>query len=857
MNNELLNEIRINETYAHLYRSEYQATRKEDSTPKINKKILTTSDYLKRVSERLQINNSIIPPNCRYIEKVDKGNIVVIEEPPAFRTIQVYMELSSEINILKASGKLEEYGYKEEEYSSNGPYNFTLAMPYVIFIFYINEYQEVAAGQSYLRVARLNGLGDYLLKSPMLNISDTQYICFGNAISGKTPTLSAAVEKAIMVFWSAEFNTDYTYNYRAYEKIAGVNTYLGWQALSKENPMFIYNVDWIDIGFNLGIAIEEMRKHHRLQNEGHIYYKTLSNIFTQPHDTGISEKPSKRSKKAVNLFYDIASGMLLRKDFYVHVGDPFMIKKGKMIVYIDSLIGFYDSDAIRYIRVEKEDGCLITFKLTKKFTEYLYKQTKKLRFEEEGMLKNDVKIKSGDVIILKNFKGDEIYRKVNHIRKSRDGMHEAKLGNEFYILENTEGKVLTLKEFKYGKMALNLGERVIYIRKTNELPIGTGSMVSLEGVDPDRYGNLSLKFINMHPSLQERSFLLNINSEHRITKCLFKEEETRPIPPLFSVGRKLLICKTITTGASVKDAIWGTSAGIVYESEYMFVERPTIGEIKKYLITKESFHVESFDLDITFNIGDKVVVADWVNPVNMLTIKMIQGFKVQTDDDSVYFILSDKDGNITEELYVCGTYGTIFKGRIRKIENACSGVSAGTKIIATETGMPHFPKKDTNIIVGFITDTGGEPLVLCSNGCTLWFTDMMEKFKRITIKSKQWANLKHAPIVTNIKYQAGDIIQGHKDYKSKMGWLVFKTSGRSSLKVLNLENYVSYIDYYILDNYIKSCTRLDCIPNPRLGPTKQAEVGYTSGWPNFHGLNTKCTNSIFKLLKEERSSIDV
>lgn len=856
MSGELLNEIRINESYAHLYRSEYKTTIKGASTPIINKKILATPDYLKRMTSKLQSNNTIIPPNCRYIERVNKGNVVVIEEPPAFRTIKVAMNLKHEIRKLKESGKFEEYGYDKVDYSGNGPHMLTLAMPYVIFIFFINEYQEVAAGQSFLRVARLNGLGDYLLKTPMLNISDTQYVCFGGAISGKTPTLSSAVEKGIMVFWSAEFNQDYTYNYTAYKGIAGVDTYLGWQGLSKINPMFIYNVDWIDIGFNLGIAIEEMKKQYSLNSKANMYYKTLSNIFTQPHDTGISEKPTPRSRKTVNLFYDVASGMFLRSDFYVHVGDPFMIKKGKMIAYIDSLIGFYDSDAIRYMRIERGDGRLINFKLTRKFKEYLYEQTTKLRFEEEGMLKNDVKIKSGDILVLKNSQGNEMYRKVNHIRKTRDGMHEAKLGNEFYILENTEGQILTLKKFKYGRMALKLGEKVIYLRNPNQIPFNTASLVSLEGVDPDRYGNLSLKFVNMHPNLKEQSYLLNINSTDR-TKCLYKEEESRPLPPLFSVGRKLLIGKTNVSGGTVKNALWGTPSGIAYESEYLYIEMPTITDIQKHLMTKESFHVESFDLDITFNIGDKVVVADWENPVNMLTVKIIQGFKVQTDNHSIYFILADKEGNVTEELYVYGPHGAIFKGRIRKIENQYGRVSAGTKIIANETGITYFPKKDTNIIVGFITDTGGEPLVLCSNCCTLWFTDMMEKFKRVTIKSKQWPKLKHASMVTNMKYQAGDVIQGHKDYKSKMGWIVFKTNGRSSLKVLNLENYTSYVDYYILDNYIKSCTKLDCIPNPRLSPTKQTELGYASAWPNFHGLNTKCTNSTFKLLKEERSSIDV
>jgi len=856
MTTVMMNEIRINDCYAHLYRSEYSNTVKDDSIPKVNKKILTTNDYLKRISSNLQLNNTIVPPNCRYIEKGTKGSILVIEEPPAFRTIKVSMSLKHEVDKLKESGKLEEYGYKEKDYSSGyGPHTLTLALPYVIFLLYVNEYKEIAAGQTYLRAARLNGLGDYLFKNPMLNISDTQYICFGSAISGKTPTLSSAVEKAIMVFWSAEFNTDYTYNYHAYKHIAGVDTYLGWQALSKINPMFIYNVDWIDIGYNLGIAIEEMKKHYRVESKGNLYYKTLASVFVRPHDTGMSEKPTKRSRKRVELFYDVASGMFLKKDFFVHVGDPFMIKKGKVTAFIDSFIGFFDSDAIRYIRVETDKGRLIKFKLTRKFKRYLYEQVKKLRFSDEGTLKNGVDIKAGDILVIKNYRGDNIYKKVNHIRKSRDGMHEAKLGSEFYILENTEGEVMTLKNFKYGRMNIKLGDKLVYLKRILAGPIHNGSIVSLEGVEPDNYGNLALKFINQHPKFYGDAYLLNISSG-RTMECLYKEEKIKELPPLVTVGRKLLIAKT-ESRTSIKNAVWGTPSGIVYEADRLLMNPPSISDMKKYILTKESLHVESFNLDTTFSIGDKVVVANWKNPMDILTVKMIQAFKMQSDNNSVSFILADKDGKLSEEEYISGKNATIQTGKIRKIENSYGRISAGTKIIAREAGIPYFPKKDTNIIVGFITDTGGEPLVLCSNCCTLWFSDMVEKFKKVGLKSKQWSKLQHASIATNIKYQAGDIIKGIEDYTSNSGWLVMKTSSRSSLKIVNLDSFSGYADYYVLDSYIRKCTILDCIPNPRLSPKMQTEAGYTLAWPNFHGLINKSRNSYMYLLKDERSLINV
>ena len=167
---QMRREIRINVDYAHLYNSEYEKSSKEESTPKINTKIITTDDYLKRVTSKMQLDNSIIPPNCRYIENVNSGNIVVIEEPPAFRTIKVNMGLRNEITKLEESGKMEEYGYKKSDFI-HAVNNFTLAFPYVIFILYVNQYKEVEAGQCFLRVARMSGLSDYLFKIPMLNIS--------------------------------------------------------------------------------------------------------------------------------------------------------------------------------------------------------------------------------------------------------------------------------------------------------------------------------------------------------------------------------------------------------------------------------------------------------------------------------------------------------------------------------------------------------------------------------------------------------------------------------------------------------------------------------------------------------------
>ena len=304
---DLKNEIRINNKYAHLYSAEYKGdNEKGESVPKINQKALLTPDYLRRLALGFGAPSaSVLPPNCRFIENFQQGSIVVIEEPPAFRTVRIHMNFNPEIKKLKSEGKLEEYGYSDEEITTTDPYSsktFTLALPYVIFIMHISDHNELICGQVFFRVARLTGMADYLLKAPFTNISEKQYICYGNSAFGQVKTLNNAVEKAINSFWTAEFNTDYTYNYRAYKEIAGISSYMEWQALSRIDPMFIYNVDWIKIPMSISEGVSEIKRHYKLTNKHDIQYRQISDIFSSPLDSGKDEKPTPRSKTQYRLY---------------------------------------------------------------------------------------------------------------------------------------------------------------------------------------------------------------------------------------------------------------------------------------------------------------------------------------------------------------------------------------------------------------------------------------------------------------------------------------------------------------------------------------------------------------------------
>ena len=151
---EIAKEIRFNSKYAHLYQAKYPTDNyKHDSTPTIKKKTLFTSDYLKRLNEHSSLG--IMPPNCRFIEQVQNGSIVIIEEPPAFRTILVDMSMRQEYDMLNKNGKWKMMGYTDEDINRPLPYKFTLAFPYMIFIFHISKFNEVLDGQVFVRIFRL------------------------------------------------------------------------------------------------------------------------------------------------------------------------------------------------------------------------------------------------------------------------------------------------------------------------------------------------------------------------------------------------------------------------------------------------------------------------------------------------------------------------------------------------------------------------------------------------------------------------------------------------------------------------------------------------------------------------------
>jgi len=198
-------------------------------------------------------------------------------------------------------------------------------------------------------------------------------------------------------------------------------------------------------------------------------------------------------------------------------------------------------------------------------------------------------------------------------------------------------------------------------------------------------------------------------------------------------------------------------------------------------------------------------------------------------------------------------------GYIRKVTNEFKNLSVGTKIKARKSGIACFPKKDVNIIVAIIIDGPYEPLILCSNGCTLWYSSIMNDFQKIKMTSKRWEKLQHIPLdISKIKFQSGDIINWRSTYKNSHGYLLFDPSPTRFLKALPISYYTTYPDIRRFDKYFMQEAIFDCIPTPRLSPSSQNTLPLIRGFFDFHGGVIKdSSEKHFLIFTNERGGMSV
>jgi hypothetical protein len=847
---QLIEEIRVNPEYANLVFSEYEDDKgKGDSNPKIKKKTIFTKDYISKLNEsRRVLTGSVMPPNCRFIEPLSRGFLVVVEEPPAFRTVFIDKGLKREFEQLRDAGKLDDYEIPPDFLQSTHiPYHLNLAIPYSIFIMWVTEYYSIGQTEIYFRTSQLKGLSDNLLRAPFLNIPDGQTVCYNPP--GKQHSLTAAIQGAVKAFWESVFNRDFNYNYVSYRKAPILGNYLEWEAMSRINPMFIYTAEWLDMDYNLGSRINFMIKNVGGRARQEVGYHDLRDLFYSRRDSGVEVKPSPRSSRSYRLFYDIANGVYLDRLIQIETGDSFKTHDGKT-AYIDSFAGFSDGSDIKFIQLDI-NGNKHLMKFNRNCRTFLLDKIKEERFADEFVLSSGEKVKPEDIIIVKTKSGNQLYRKIEYIRRSRgiEGQddYEIKIGPNFYLASRLEAEKFNIETPVYKGVELKKGEDYVIIPGRQKGVFVQAHRCKYVRLDVSGNTPVAL-FTNKSPDLDGMNQTLNFSEASPKQSAYPIDSVTEISSGVTKIGRSIF---TITRNgrSPYNKGFWKLGPCLGYESSYSINQLPPHRYVKN-LYNDDTFHIDGVDFDIDFKIGDKVVVANWEDPLSVLSVKTIRGFK--QEGDTLDFILEDKNGNLSTQQYI-NQNSLIHVGKIRKVTNKWDRLSVGTKIIANEAGIPNFPKKDVNIIVAFVIDTGTEPLVLCSNGCTLWYSDVVEKFTKVKMKSKRWEQLQHVPLdLSKIKFQAGDVVNGLSDFKEPSGFLLYDPAPTRSLKAIALDQMIHGNDIYsyTMDKYFINDIIFDGIPSPRVASTKVEEGDIVRGYLNIHSYQVEeDPSSVFTFLR--------
>lgn len=836
---ENLKEIRINEYYVSRLTADYENGLSEESMPKTRSAYVHTDRFVRKIAEYLnedKSETSLIPINCRFMKRGSKGILIVVEEPPAMRSIRVNRDLYNEAEILKTKGDWEKFGYEKFFEENERPFTFMLAVPFVLHIIMLSaDTLDLIAGKVFVNTRPLIGMGDTIYLPPFLNVGSRLNVCFGDEVH-KTSNLGLTrkVEHVVKTFWGATFNSDYIDHYLSYSEVPQLCDYFTWQYYSKTNPMFIFKADWIPYELKFGEVINSIvndTRHFGTDRVSTFGYKTLDDLFNKPEIS--NEHINVREGDTRQLVYDITGGMHLDDDISAYNGDALYYSHGR-IAYIDSFIGILGALQPYYVRLNV-DGRLVRLKINRKVKEYMTDCIRALRYESSYTMPDGTQITPGDIVCSTTPLGFKRYYNLKYIRKAEDGTIEARVGSSYWLLDSVDWSKIekvNIDEPEIDGMKIikdkvyhfyNYGHVTSQMIKTHQvkfIEVTTGSA-----------NNLLLRFQNI---ISGESYHLKMGESLSKQKFIFEEEDLVDIPPTFACGRKIFSVYTnrgdIATHAS-KHSQYGIVCNM--EETYSRAERDSIPE---YFLdpSNQHFHVETPNLTIDFSVGDKVIVADWINPLNMLSVKTIVAFE-RNDSGSIYFILENRKGEKSQVEYVDGSYRLIRIGRIRKVINEIDGIKVGTKIVAKETGVSCFPKKDINMIVTFIIDTGGEPLAFCSNGCTLWVSDLKEKFDLIPMSSPNWKELQHSHLdPSKIKLQPGDIIISTESSRTSSGYLVVGSRG-IGMRFTRLDSFHEYDDFVRLDRYYLNSCVLDCIPNPRMSIRQQNERGFVTSFPNFHG----------------------
>lgn len=760
-----MQEIVINSHEAVIVESKEHFYDSKRFTPLIRKRRMTLKEFANTLTPEVG-DSVILPVNTRYSKDCRKSKILVLEDQPRVRTITVNMEMEATVERMKKTGKYDTYGIEKFIFKNKPPYRFSLSFPYVVYIIKMQrsttgDFQENGVWV-YYRLSPISGMSDYLIKANLLNISDSDSICLGDSNfrreNNATITAIDLCQNIIDKFWLNIFNKDYTGHYEKYSEVQGMTDFLTWAYHTEQDPMFIYRVPWLKHNLTLGEQISKIES-AELRRSGDNYesdymYRLTNSFYRNNQIPTPNVSDRDRSDLKSNFFRNATSEFML-DDGIISVGDEVMYNKE--LVYIADYLCENGTSYATHIEFEKEAGERFIVKINASLKRLLNYHIKLPDINEIEI--NGQNLKVGDLLKL-TYQGYDSFKEVKRIRRAIDGKMEALLNNDYYLIENTPFEVLDLSNVEFDGVKLEKGETYRLFKESDD-----SSPISSYIYDTKYMGFYTrARHINLHFLTTSGSDIYikldDLHSRDRRYSLLteIKKEEY----PVLRIETNLI------TNHKTKKVYVIAGKGFMGSDSYAY-QNYDMGYSIKNLLTDNGtkLYIPSFNIDIDFKVGDTVVVADWKNPGIMTTIFQISSFEFDFRDPEnhrsskvLWVNLTDINKKITHRIpFINISNGHINIGLMRHIIASYGGITSGDKIKANVAGIPNFPKKDTNTVIGFISDAGTKhPLMFCSNLCTQWAApDILAKFEVIKRKTVKWIKSKNADPVKKLKIQCGDM----------------------------------------------------------------------------------------------------
>lgn len=181
-------------------------------------------------SWRLASNEPFVfPKNCRFCFSIGRKLVVVIEQDPQVRTINIGTKLL---------GELEEGRCIDFE-------RLTISLPYSVFVFVfekapVPKFMSVSLGW---RTSPIATIQDCISQPLLPNIHNNFTVCLGQMNPGSV-SLSEQVDVILDHFWCSRFNQDLSENWWAKKRLhQNLKTGRSWAEASINDPLFILGVN--------------------------------------------------------------------------------------------------------------------------------------------------------------------------------------------------------------------------------------------------------------------------------------------------------------------------------------------------------------------------------------------------------------------------------------------------------------------------------------------------------------------------------------------------------------------------------------------------------------------------------------